>query len=302
MSNGIHAIKGFDYQATVILDVILGHFKHHGVTAQVRPEGDDDLDLHWTEGTVPCLQHLQIKKPREDDAGNRKPLPWSLAQVVDEILPNTIAHLEGTSATQVWILGDEIHEDVQSLLKAADTAPSAAAKLYWRTIHLLARDETLRVNKVEASIRAKLLSKKKLANLPPDANEALVALGDQFEALAKLAGTSDALIAQYRQHVARYHGCLPDILARTEIKTVYGSEQEVAKRVNDRLVQHYQQSTTLITYTVFRNLRGIISDISKQAHQKFGLQEFRNRVAVRVAAHDTGARAAAAGAKSHQAA
>jgi hypothetical protein len=50
MSNGIHAIKGFDYQATVILDVILEHFDRYGVA--------------------------------EDDAGNRKPSPWTLAQVV----------------------------------------------------------------------------------------------------------------------------------------------------------------------------------------------------------------------------
>ena len=49
MSNGIYAIKGFDYQATVILDRLFDHFDSNGPTARARPEGDDDLDLSWTK-------------------------------------------------------------------------------------------------------------------------------------------------------------------------------------------------------------------------------------------------------------
>lgn len=52
MSNGIHAIKGFEYQATVILDRLFDHFDRNGPTARVRPEGIEDLDLYWTEGAV----------------------------------------------------------------------------------------------------------------------------------------------------------------------------------------------------------------------------------------------------------
>lgn len=52
MSGGISAIRGFDYQATVILDLLLQHFERHGPNAIVRPEGEDDLDLRWTKGGV----------------------------------------------------------------------------------------------------------------------------------------------------------------------------------------------------------------------------------------------------------
>ena len=45
MTGGISAIKGFDYQATVILDRLFDHFEAHGATATVRPEGPDDLEL-----------------------------------------------------------------------------------------------------------------------------------------------------------------------------------------------------------------------------------------------------------------
>jgi hypothetical protein len=39
MSNGVNAIKGFDYQATVILDRLFDHFDHNGPRARARPEG-----------------------------------------------------------------------------------------------------------------------------------------------------------------------------------------------------------------------------------------------------------------------
>ncbi len=67
MSNGVIAIRGFEYQATVILDRLFDHFDRNGPTARVRPEGDDDLDLYWTENGVERRHYLQIKKPREND-------------------------------------------------------------------------------------------------------------------------------------------------------------------------------------------------------------------------------------------
>ncbi len=75
MSNGINAIKGFDYQATVILDRLFEHFECDGPTARVRPEGVDDLDLSWTKDAVEHRRYEQIKKPTEDDQGNLKPSP-----------------------------------------------------------------------------------------------------------------------------------------------------------------------------------------------------------------------------------
>jgi hypothetical protein len=66
MSGGISAIRGFDYQATVILDLLFDHFDRHGPGASVRPEGKDDLDLRWTDASVDRRRFVQIKKPTED--------------------------------------------------------------------------------------------------------------------------------------------------------------------------------------------------------------------------------------------
>src|ERR1035437_5198668 len=87
MANGINAIKGFDYQATVILNRLFDHFDRNGPTARARPEGVDDLDLSWTKDAVEHRRYEQIKKPRGDDQGNLKPIPWTLSDVVDELLP-----------------------------------------------------------------------------------------------------------------------------------------------------------------------------------------------------------------------
>jgi hypothetical protein len=74
MSNDVNAIKGFEYQATVILDRLFDHFDRHGPSARVRPEGIVDLDLCWTEGGIDCRHYLQIKKPREDNDGQAEAL------------------------------------------------------------------------------------------------------------------------------------------------------------------------------------------------------------------------------------
>jgi hypothetical protein len=57
MSGGISAIKGFAYQATIILDRLFDHFDQHGSAAQARPEGIDDLDLSWSANGNECLRY-----------------------------------------------------------------------------------------------------------------------------------------------------------------------------------------------------------------------------------------------------
>lgn len=143
MANGVIAIRGFDYQATIILEALFDHFETHGPDAKVRPEGQDDLDLHWTEGAEPLLRHIQVKKPREDSAGIPQPSAWSVAEAVGELLPGTITRLAGNRSDQMWILGDDVASDVRSLVEAGKAAPSLAPNPYWKTIHLLARAAAL---------------------------------------------------------------------------------------------------------------------------------------------------------------
>lgn len=121
MSNGINAIKDFDYQATVILDRLFDHFDQRGPQARVRPEGDDDLDLIWTTGSVEFRRYEQIKKPRENNQGDLAPRAWTLADVVEELLPNTIANLTGNSYEQVWIVGDQVNDEVRALWVRSQT-------------------------------------------------------------------------------------------------------------------------------------------------------------------------------------
>lgn len=90
MSGGISAIKGFDYQAIVILSRLFDHFEQIGETALARPEGADDLDLSWTVDGVVHRRYEQIKKPAEDEAGHLTPKAWTVARAVDDLLPGTV--------------------------------------------------------------------------------------------------------------------------------------------------------------------------------------------------------------------
>ncbi len=69
MSDGISAIKGFGYQAVVILSRPFDHFDRHGAAALARPEGIDDLDLIWEADGTEHRRYDEIKKPAEDNAG-----------------------------------------------------------------------------------------------------------------------------------------------------------------------------------------------------------------------------------------
>ena len=62
----------------------------------MRPEGIDDLDLIWEAEGAEHRRYEQIKKPTEDRAGNLNPTPWTLARAIEELLPNTVAHLRET--------------------------------------------------------------------------------------------------------------------------------------------------------------------------------------------------------------
>src|ERR1039458_4286985 len=274
MSGGISAIKGFDYQATVILDRLFDHFDKHGSAAKVRPEGIDDLDLSWSEGGNEYRRYEQIKKPREDNDGNLKRDPWTLSEVVRELLPNTLRQLSGNGAEQVWILGDEVDDAVSALVQAGANAPAATVGSYWSAVHGLTRNAVLDAVNIDPAIRDKLLRWRIPATLSIDSSEALAVLASEFADLAKKAGAELGVAEQYRRMAAQLHGCLPGILARTGILPTYGSEQEVAARVYGRLEQRYSLQRAVVESTMFRNLAGFISDISKQPGRSFALDEF----------------------------
>lgn len=273
MSGGISAIRGFDYQATVILELLFDHFDQHGQAAQVRPEGIDDLDLYWTNGADTRRRFVQIKKPRDDVNGERKPSPWSLSDAINELFPNTIAHLSGNSHEQIWIVGDEVVNELRSLLDSGVSAPVSAGNAYWNVIHTLARNDAVRMDRIEKDAKQKLQYKRVPKNLPSDPASALVKIIDEFQSVATSCGAGNMPINQYRQKATELHACLPDILERIEIRSTYGTEQEVITRVYDCLEKRCGLSRSVIEKTLFLNLRGFINDISKQPNRVFDNEE-----------------------------
>ena len=273
MSGGISAIKGFDYQAVVILSRLFDHFDRHGASALARPEGIDDLDLIWEADGAEHRRYEQIKKPVEDKAGNLNPTPWTLARAIEELLPNTVAHLSGNDNSQVWILGDTVHHELELLIAAGVNAPSNAVQTYWMAAHNLARNEATGAANLAQSLRQKLGRWRLPAGLPSDPAEALSLIAVEFGGFAEASGAAEAA-TQYRQKIVELHVCLPDVLARTQILAGYGCERDVAKAVFDRLEQTYSLQRPVIENCLFRNLTGFINDIAKQPGRRFNREEF----------------------------
>ena len=140
MFGGIHAKRGFNYQDTVVLEILIAHFDEHGPSSTVRPEGLDDLELSWTASDdTPRKRFVQVKKPREDTATNPTGLRWRLAEATEELLPGTLRRLTGNTWEQYWVLGDDLAEDARCLFVAGDEAATREPQLYWSTVHRLAK-------------------------------------------------------------------------------------------------------------------------------------------------------------------
>jgi hypothetical protein len=273
MSGGISAIKGFDYQATVILSRLLDHFEQYGATALARPEGKDDLDLSWAVNGAAHHRHEQVKKPAEDRSGKRTPKPWTVAKAIKDLMPATISHLSGNFDTQIWILGDTVNADLQSLVAAGRNAPNATAKAYWAVVHGLARNEATETVDFAPSVRQKLRRRGVASGLPADPAEALSRMAAEYGSFAEALGAAD-VATHYRRRIAELHAILPEVLARTEILAEYGTELEVATRVIDQLEQAYLLQRAVVEDTLFRNLTGFINEIAKEPGRQLGREEF----------------------------
>jgi len=193
MSNGINAIKGFEYQATVILDRLFEHFDRNGPTARVRPEGIEDLDLYWTEGAIERRHYLQIKKPREDNDGHLKPRPWTLSEAITELLPNTIKNLRGNQFEQTWIIGDAVSDELRSLLDGGANAPVAAAEAYWTAVHLLLRNEIIDCEKLDTPQRNKILCWRPVVDRQAQPADVLSTMTEAFREEVSNIGASSAI-------------------------------------------------------------------------------------------------------------
>lgn len=275
MLGGIIALRGFDYQSTVILDCLFDHFDQHGPSARVRPEGEDDLELRWVEpNNSSCQRFLQIKKPREDSNFAPTFQAWTLAEVTRILIPGTLRNLKGNAHEQVWLLGDDVEPEVANLLTTGQSAPTDAPGSYWRAVHLLARENALKAVSLNKEDRSKLMYWRFPTNLSQTPNTECDELINAFQQRVANFYDKEKLIQRYSDEVRGYHAFLPEILARIRILPQFGSEEDVAQRVHERIQKEYSLGASIVKDTLFRNLRGFINDISKQPGRDFDKEEF----------------------------
>ena len=263
----MQAKAGFDYQDTVTLLVLLEHFRDHRESARVRPEGSDDLVLSWTEARLCHETSVQIKKPKTDALGNRKPEPWSLSEVARALflpaLARSVALSSSARARQIYILGDAVEGDVRGLL-----VPSPAERMdapYFALLHLLAKDRSGLASESASKADKTALTQWR----PPVASRSQerAALWDTWgRGLRQYLidrGIDTVRIADYLRELEVLDRLVPRFLEQVEFRESYGSEQEVTERVCQACQGYFGLSAPVVSDTLFRNLRGFISDIAK---------------------------------------
>ncbi|OJA04225.1 hypothetical protein [Halomonas sp. QHL1] len=140
MSDGYQALKGFEYQATVNLDLIIKHFNQSNENISLRPEGEDDLVIIPDKEGV--SHFFQIKKPKESEDGFLKSEPWTLTEAINGLLVGTLERLRNNQHRQTWILGDEVDADVYKLLSYKSKGDSKNSAEYIRALHILAKKQS----------------------------------------------------------------------------------------------------------------------------------------------------------------
>ena len=273
MSGGISAIKGFSYQAKVILDLLLPFFDKHGGSGFVRPEGIEDLDFYWREDGFDHRKYIQIKKPREDIDGTRTLKSWSLAIAINGLLPNAVKNLTGNYYHLSWVLGDEVTAELQTLIDAGVNAYTEQPKTYLYTLHRLALDQVLNTHKLKKEEVKKQLNKFRV-NQQLTVADIKVAFSEHLNEVE----VPSALYANYQNALDEVHAILPCILSRITIDSTYGLEGEVEARVQANLQEKYNLTPEIINKTVSRNLTGFIEEISKQPNRQFNLEEFEDEL------------------------
>lgn len=276
MTGGISAIRGFDFQATVILDLLIQHFERFGAAASVRPEGTDDLDLDDGLGNQ---TFVQIKKRHEDLAGAATGEVWSLNDAVDELLGKTLNRLRGNIHRQVWLIGDGVSDELRALVDSAAALPTRRAALL-KAAHLLARKSSVNLAGLDSSSKRTLerwdwgdqLSQ------PPELARAAEEMASAFQSEAGRLGVASEDAAAYVSAATRFTAELESALPRISLRAGYGQEREVAERVTTALQSQLGTTRSVAEDTLFRNLRGFISDVSKMPGRRFDKAAFEDEL------------------------
>jgi hypothetical protein len=268
-SGGAHALRGFEYQGIVVLDVLLAAFDGSKPVVCARAEGEDDLVIRFGAGDgQDTTQFYEIKKPREASAGSSTRRAWSLSEAARELLPQSIELLRDPRARQTWVLGDEVGQDLRRLIDGGERAPEVSRHEYRTALFLLARDRSRVLHGLNSSAHRRLSRWRPTAGsrrsvAPVDAENTVASVAAWLEKLRR-ARVARALRQAFKDQVAVLHKVLPGALARIELRTTYGSENEVAERVRVELQRRYGLSPNVVAHTLLRNLRGFVNEVSTE--------------------------------------
>ena len=274
MKGGIPAIEGFDYQATVTLEIILNHFQSHPASAEFSPEGRDDLDVNWVENNGQKKRfHYQFKKISNPSSNN--PQIWSISDVARELFPAAIRNISDSNTTQIWILGDSVAPGVRRLLISGLNSADQCRTDYLTLLHRLAKSQT--------DCTKKSKHKARLDQYTPEAQPAsgiLENIEDMLQVFSSRAvDIESAKIEEYKHAVRAFHQKLPEIISRIRALDNYGTEAEVAGRVIDKLEVDYHLNREVAHRTLFRNLRGFINDVAKEPGRTISRADFEFELA-----------------------
>lgn len=274
MFGGIHAKRGFNYQDTVVLEILINHFDKHGPSSIVRPEGIDDLELSWTasDDTV-RKRFIQVKKPREDRAASPTGRRWTLADVTRELIPGTLRRLNGNTWEQYWILGDDLADDARRLFTVGDQAATREPTLYWSTVHGLAKQNIAVRVSLDHTIPSQMTKWRPSFELPLNSPDAIAHIVQDFGTLLQKYVSAKAA-DHYQSSLFDIHSVLPDVLSRIYICPKYGAEDDVVERVERSLVRRYNLDREVVSRALFRNLRGFVNDVSTTPYRTFNGEDF----------------------------
>ena len=211
--------------------------------------------------------------------------PWTLAEITNHLIPDTLRRLSGNVWEQHWILGDNLSTDAQDLLSARANAPTRVPFLYWFTVHRLAK------RKITFDTALDDIDRRRFMNWRPNpkyVTEPRAAISYLVDVFARDLGEYVSLTAcdEYTHLLNQVHGTLPDVLSRLRVFMDFGSEEEVTERITHLLREQYSLDSQIVSGLLFRNLRGFVNDVSTIPDRYFDGDEFRVRAAEHLANND----------------
>lgn len=269
MSDGYQALKGFEYQATVNLDLIIKHFNQSNENISLRPEGEDDLVIVPDKEGISYF--FQIKKPKETKDGLLKSEPWALTEVVNSLLAGTLERLRGNQHRQTWILGDEVDAEVHKLLSYEPKDDDKNSAEYIRALHILAKKQSKVIPLKHNDSRILNRWKPKSIGTP-------LSLIDSFQKILSTSGIPKDKIDQYTEEVISLHQVLPRVLLRTSVEVIYGTDEEVRHRIQHELKEKYKLDWEVSKNTLIPCLRNFISTVSSQRGRTIRKCDFEDEV------------------------